>query len=415
MGNCSTKGACSTNVQGNMAPANQKSASSSNLYESMNIDFTSITSTLEDQMWWHSMITWVGVPFFGALQAFVPFLQPSCETGFRDVTLIFVALYEGHHIYSESKTWYSMTSLLAPPEISVLRHLGVLRRRKTYFWLGFIESLELYANVIFPSVAHSCDAHLTARWQATWDVVPVVGPVMVTILNYVRFWGFCLILVAINVFVNGWMGMLQMRRNRAKSSIVVSKAKDCIPGDVFFNFALSAETALMPTVAMLSEEIASERKFKYDMDKDSTDAMKARNEIAYGKTSVGQAQDLELVNFQEEERIAKAAKFYFISVMLVKVLIGYCMLLWLQSAFYAVTFDVTGKEAKIKIIISMCFSTITALVRCKIILPKLGAIGAVLTAIALCAIAFSGAKVYYTYKCNSHLWNLSTGCVVLGD
>jgi len=296
-----------------------------------------------------------------------------------------------------------------------MRHLGVLRSRKAYFWLGFIESLDLYTDVTFPFVARACDAHLTARWQAAWKVVPIVGPVMVMLLDYVRFWGFCLLLVAINVFVSGWLGLIQMRHNRERSSIAVSQAKDRIPGDVFFNFALSAETALMPTVAMLSEEIASERKFKFDNEKDASDAMKARGDAVYGKNTERQALDIELVNNQEEERVANAAKCHFIVVMLVKVLIGYCMQLWVQSSFYAVTFDFTGKEAKIKIICSMCFSTIQALVRCKILVPKLGGLGAVLTAIALFAIAHSGAKVYYVYKCDSHLWNLTSGCVVLKD
>ena len=101
--------------------------------------------------------------------------------------------------------------------------------------------------------------------------------------------------------------------------------------------------------------------------------------------------------------------------MPVKVLIGYCMQLWLQSSFYAVTFDFTGKEAKVKIIISMICSTIQALIRCKLILPKLGGLGAFLSLIALFAIGWSGAKVYYTYHCDSHLWNLTSGCVVITE
>ena len=119
--------------------------------------------------------------------------------------------YEAHHIQSEINAWRSTLELLAPPEITVLRHLGVLKKRRLYFLLGIIESLDLYTDLTFPFVARACEAHLTARYAATWELVPVIGKYMVGVLDVTRFWGFCLLLVAMNVFISGYLGLCHMQ------------------------------------------------------------------------------------------------------------------------------------------------------------------------------------------------------------
>jgi len=413
MGNCATGKELPNNSASAMGE-HPKSAASSHQYSSMNLGAVlADISKLENTFLRHAVLTWAVVPLFGSLQAFVPFLEPTCAEGFRDITLIFVVLYEAHHIWSERLAWYATMSLVAPPEVTVLRHLGVLRKRKAYFILGIIESLDLYTDVTFPFVARSCEAHLTARWQATWAVVPVIGKVMVSVLSATKFWGFCLILAALNVVVTGGIGLVQMHMAKKNSSQKDLSADGRISGEVFFQWAQSAETAMMPSVAMLSEEIASERKYKYDSDKDASKAMEARAKVSYGNTTAREALEMELADEKEEERIAHASKWHFIVLMLVKVLLGNCMQLWLHSSFYALTFDISGKEAKIKVIISMIASATQALIRCKLIIPKLGGLGFLLSFIAVFVVAWSGAKVYYTYNCPSHLWNISSGCVTI--
>merc|ERR1740130_122193 len=234
---------------------------------------------------------------------------------------------------------------------------------------------------------------------------------MVAILEVTRFWGFCAIVASINVVISGLLGLVQMCRHQGGTS----GDPERIGGEEFFKWAQSAETAMMPSVAMLNEEIAGERKYRMDTTKDSSEAMKARYKVAYGETSGRSAFEMEMSNHQEEERVAKAANVHNITMMVVKVLIGNCMMLWLQSSFYAVTFDNTGPEAKIKICISMIASAVQAVLRCKLLIPKLGAIGAAMSGIAMLVVVCSGAKVYFTYNCDSHLWNLSSGCVPIAD
>lgn len=414
MGNCATRVAdeC-TSKGGNIEASNTKVKKEQDQRYSF-LNLKDAIHSLEEHIALHGTFTWVVMPIFGVLQAFVPFLQPTCEKGFADITLIFVVLYEAHHIFSERRCWYSTLDLLAPPEIAVLRHVGALKRRRFYFFLGIIESLDLYTDVTFPFVARACDAHLTARWKSSWTLVPVIGKGMESILNHLRFWGFCMVFAFFNVAVSGLWGMFTMVRDFRTAKEEAQKDSR-ISGETFFRWARSAETAMMPSVAMVNEEIAAQRRYKFDEKADTLLAMQAREHEYYGKVVKGTAVAMESHDAEEEERVIRAARRHYVLLMVVKVLIGNCMMLWLQSSFYAVTYDITGQEAKIKVIVSMIASAVQALIRCKLILPKLGGLGAGLSVVAIFAVAWSAAKVFFTYKCESHMWNISTGCVHLSE
>jgi hypothetical protein len=407
MGNCSTKkgelALSSNNVQ---KPRTEQG------YVPMNLD--SIIATLEGCLWRHALLTWIFIPIFGSFQAFIPFLEPSCETGFADISLIIVLLYEAHHIFCEYKSWYSMTEMIAPPEIAVLRHIGALRRRRRYWILGIIESLDLYTDVTFPWVARSCSvaAELTSRWKATWTI-PVVGPVMCWILDKLKFTGFCLAFCVFNVAVSGILGLLLMRNNIQKRKELIKADESRITGEVFFHFAQSAETAMMPTVAMLGEEIASQRKYKLDTSKESAEAMKARQKAFWTPATASLQYEKELRDHAEEERIRQASNRFFIITILVKVIVGNCMQLYLHSVFYALTYNETGLEAKIKVCISIACSSIQALCRANIAAQKMGGLGVFLAMIIVGSVLFSWTKIYFISKCETHLWNLTSGCVDL--
>lgn len=410
MGNCSTKKGGDLNCLSKASNDVKKPSSKEQGYIPMNLD--SIVATLEGSLWRHAVLTWVLMPIFGSLQAVIPFLEPSCEYGFSDWTLIIVALYEAHHIFSEYRSWYSMTDLIAPPELAVLRHIGALRRRRRFWLLGIIESLDLYTDVTFPWVARSCAevAHLTQRWKATWTL-PVVGPVMCWILDRLKFSGFCLALCAFNVAISGIAGLILMRRHISKRRELIKADGSRIGGEVFFHFAQSAETAMMPSVAMIGEEIATQRTYVLDNSKESADAMRARQKAFWDPATASLQWDKEMQNIEEEARIKRASDWYFIITILVKGVIGNCMQLYLHSVFFALTYSDTGLEAKVKICISIACSSVQALSRAYISMQKLGGKGVILALMILFIVVFAWAKVYFISKCESHLWNLTSGCV----
>mmetsp|Transcript_22787 Transcript_22787/g.41452 ORF Transcript_22787/g.41452 Transcript_22787/m.41452 type:complete len:423 (+) Transcript_22787:92-1360(+) len=413
MGNCSRRTASPSRVEAMSHVGSSKpSVQSSTIYEPL--DFVGIVHRLQAYVWYLGLVTWLLVPLYCLSQLLVPPIQPTCSKGFDNLTLIGVALYEAFYIYSEGVAWVSTRQLLAPPEITILRGYGVLRKRRRYVALGIIESLDLYTDVCFPFIAHACSAHLTSRFRQTWLIVPVIGEFVASVVDVIRFWGICLMFASLNVFVSGFWGLYHMHvtHNHVETTVLASNSTKRISGETFFYWAMAAETANLPSVGMLSEEIAAINKFRYDDTKDTVEVAEARDKAKHGKGTMEAAILAETVRAEEEAKVNAAGNRHYILVMLVKVIVGNAFQLWMQSSFFGLTFDVTGHEARVKIIISMLLSTITALVRVKMIVPKTGALGMLLAGLTVFLVVWSAAKIYFAYKCESHVWNLSSfSCV----
>lgn len=96
-----------------------------------------------------------------------------------------------------------------------------------------------------------------------------------------------------------------------------------------------------------------------------------------------------------------------------KVFLGNLLQLWLQASFFALTFDNTGEQAKIKVLISMLISALQAVARVWHSIGRLGLVGCLNAILVVVALLWVGAKVYFAYICEDHLWNLTTGCVTM--
>lgn len=107
-----------------------------------------------------------------------------------------------------------------------------------------------------------------------------------------------------------------------------------------------------------------------------------------------------------------------------KVFLENVVQLWLQASFFGLIFDRLHHVGKVKLLISMALGLISCLAK---ILPmavgllcalRAGSIGwaqgmAILLGqmIAICCIAWTAMKLYKSFHCETHIWNLTTGCV----
>lgn len=373
---------------------------------------------MESNFWNHALITWVVVPVFVVLQVYVPYLEPSCSEGFRDCTIFVVLAIEAHHIFAEQKCWTAAKALVTPPELSVLRHLGVLRHRSRFALLGILECLDLYTDLTFPFIARVCDENITEKWRHAWQQVPYLGKQLDAFVSVSRFWGLALMCVSLNVLITGLLGLWRMRQQvlLRKHLLHIDDTTDDftrISGEVFFGWARSAETAMMPSVAMLCEEMASQKRWKFDPSKDASAATKGRERYTLGKMDLKELEMSEVQDLEEKERVDAAGKFHFTLLLFIKVFIGNVLSLWLQGSFLALTFDVTENEAKVKIIASMVISAVQATVRCIHASDQLGLFGCLSSGFIMFFVGWSFTKVYFAYSCKDHLWNLTSGCVKL--
>ncbi|CAE7241517.1 PUB49 [Symbiodinium sp. CCMP2592] len=143
-------------------------------------------SQLEGSMSLHALLLWVGMPVCLAVQNLIPPLRPTCASGFSNWSFLLLLLVEAHHIYQERKAWTAVRDLITPPELSVLRQLGILRMRLRHVILGILEDVDLYMDFAFPFVALACDRDdpsnpMTEHWAEAWRQVPILGHLLAKI------------------------------------------------------------------------------------------------------------------------------------------------------------------------------------------------------------------------------------------
>ncbi|CAE7866296.1 CYP65 [Symbiodinium microadriaticum] len=180
------------------------SAESRGQYSKMNRQTTSTSSVvwqpldakksmaqLEGSMSLHALLLWVGMPVCLAVQNLIPPLRPTCVSGFSNWSFLLLLLVEAHHIYQERKAWTAVRDLITPPELSVMRQLGILRMRLRHVILGILEDVDLYMDFAFPFVALACDRDdpsnpMTEHWAEAWRQVPILGHFLAKIVLRVR-------------------------------------------------------------------------------------------------------------------------------------------------------------------------------------------------------------------------------------
>lgn len=399
----------------------------------MPLDASSTVAAFEGHFYRHAFATWLGLPLVALLEVLVPQLRASCHDGYPDITLVFVAFFLVHWFYSETSAWQAVKQLIAPPEMTILRHLGVLRKRKWKMVQGFLEQIDLYTDLTFPFIARSCGAHLTHKWSVAWSQ-SAFGHMLDPVILTLRFWGIALIIAVTNVAVTGLLGIYRIRMHatvRKKtlsydmSAFVPDQGAGQAPrndpsGEVYFGWAQSAETAMMPSVACICEEMASQKRFSFDKTKDNLKSMQARYDKVF-KKGFANLEAMESKDDAEIHKVDSAAFTHYVALLLVKVIIGNVLQLWMQATFFALTFDEIQPKARNKLLVSMVISVVQAFLRCMSVTAKKPKIGLPFTAVAMFIICFAMAKVYFAFLCDYHVWNLTsymegeTGCVDLSN
>jgi len=396
------------------------------------LDPAAIIPRVLEQFRNHAIVIWIFTPLCIGLQWLSQVLRPTCKVGYSDVALVFVGLALAHHLYSESKAWEAAKNLLAPPEVTVMRHLGVLRRRRRLVILGLLEDLDLYTDMAFPLIAHSCDLQITDHWLRSWRVVPVVGRVVAPVLEQIKFWGSSAILVSIVMLWGIYCtinligrcsedavlkeAQLETQTLRNTASTQPHMQMPRIDGQAFYALARLSEPAVMPSVALLCEEMGRQRKWVFDegrVNQGTFEALKARQDITLGKADYKLLAKLEIQNHEVSQRVETASKMYSMFILFGRVLIGNAAQLWLQASFFQLAFDGMAIESRVKLIIGMAISALTVIVRSRQAATSLGCIGVFFSMPNLILVLWSFAKIVMAYKCEDHVWNITSGCIDL--
>jgi len=364
------------------------------------------------------------MPVCLAVQNLIPPLRPTCASGFSNWSFLLLLLVEAHHIYQERKAWTAVRDLITPPELSVMRQLGILRMRLRHVILGILEDVDLYMDFAFPFVALACDRDdpsnpMTEHWAEAWRQVPILGHLLAKIVLRVRFWGVAFFFAGLNVTVCGLLRLASMSRDARSRETETNRntGEFRLSGSIYFMWARAAETAMMPSVAGLCEEMALQKRWVFDTTKLSVTARatQAREDYEFGKVTSRDLQQSELHAVQEEERVQEEEESHIALVLLSKVLVGNVMALWLQGSFVALTYQDSFNDmslATVKLLISMVISAAQAALRCWRASCRLGVGGAWMSVMVMSFVFWSFLKVYYAKVCPYHLCLRKYGGVV---
>jgi len=351
---------------------------------------------LEVHLWRQAILAWVVVPCYVFAAAGYAPLAPTCGTGFHDVTLVGLLLFEFYHLYAEGVAWNAVKALLTPPEASVLRSFGVFGRRRSHVVLGLLDFLDNYTDICFPFIARACGEELTDAWAMAWQQSGIAkAHIVESIITTLGFWGCAFVCSITSIFVAGIIGIWAMWSELQHHKRMVQQGfVQRLGGEAFVTWAWAASLGMLPSVTMLCEAISEQRKWAFDPSKDSHRCTQARKDVAFGKLTREMAELAEINDHDEQAKVDSAARNHYIRLLLAKVFIGNVLALWFQSSFLALTFERDIPEARVKVILSMCLTIVSALVRCVLVTSKIGWPGIPISAAIVFFIVWSNFKVY---------------------
>lgn len=381
----------------------------------------------ESALRWNGIVWWVVLPSVLIPCGFMDWLhEADCGTGVGRFPAFILLLVVGHLLWAETSAWRSICKLLAPPEFTIMRQLGVLRQRSIFLFLGVLEGVDLFTDFVFPFVARACDAELTNKWRIAWGKVPFIGNEESGLLYYLRFWGVALAVALVNVAFSGILALLEMRREEQlrKQNWLVSYRSGTrngwgqprVEAEVFFAWARSSTTSLLPSTTVLCEAMAEQRKWAFSTDltaKDTRAATQARTDVAMGWAMPQDIRRAEVTSQEHYKAVKDQRERYHTHALFFKVFLGNVLPLWLQSSYLALTFDELSNLAHQQVVVSMLLSGIIVLVRCTRMSGRMGRPGLAIFALVAAFLSWTAAKVYYAYHCPDHVWNLTSGCVEL--
>mmetsp|Transcript_3755 Transcript_3755/g.10894 ORF Transcript_3755/g.10894 Transcript_3755/m.10894 type:complete len:408 (-) Transcript_3755:131-1354(-) len=375
---------------------------------------TSIIAQLETKFWQHSVLKWLIVPVYVAVVSVaIPFLRPTCANGINFWALLPIAPVLLHHLHVESVAWNCVKSVTTPPEVCILRQLGELRKRRGLLILGVLESLDLYIDLMFPAVAFACDAIVTDPWVEMCRHSPVTRNIIPQVVKVLHFGGCAVLICLTTIFCHGIAGIFDIRSRKVHENSLVNYQSGEAPrisAQVYVAWARSAATAGLPSVANFCEAMANQRRWVFGQ-KDAKTRTDGRKRLAFGKITKEEMNDMQLADSEEQARIRRSMHDHSIKMLVVHVLLGNILQLFVQSSFFMLTFEHNTPRARGQLIVSLAVSSTVALFRSGRLALRMGWSGIAPGLLCLGCVAWVVAKVVFAYKCEDHLWNLTSGCV----
>jgi len=365
----------------------------------------------------HAVAMWVALPATVSVAVLTGLISVTCTAGYPRWFWVVVFIFEVHYLFSERQAWYAVKAVLTQPQQLILRQKGVLKKRRGLFSFGSLVVVQMCIDFTFPFVARGCDDTLTPRWAAAFLEIPCVGQRLSTIIHSLRFWGVAALVALCNILITGIAGIIRMSSAPSGFSEDGGQSEDRLPGALYFEWALTADVAVLPSVAFLCNEIAEDKKYSFKPGDCAGTAAHFREAEAHKVADPMATMMPAFMKKNEQayrEQIASmklTERGHYLIFTCINIVFGNLLPLWLQASFVALVFETENFWTKLAVIASMTISTYVTVTRLKSVFSYVGPIAAIPAALVVLFLLYIAAKIVFIYQCPSHLWNLSSGCV----
>eukprot|EP00747_Dinoflagellata_sp_TGD_P049457 gnl/TRDRNA2_/TRDRNA2_146203_c2_seq1.p1 gnl/TRDRNA2_/TRDRNA2_146203_c2~~gnl/TRDRNA2_/TRDRNA2_146203_c2_seq1.p1 ORF type:complete len:303 (-),score=41.97 gnl/TRDRNA2_/TRDRNA2_146203_c2_seq1:59-943(-) len=279
-----------------------------------------------------------------------------------------------------------------------------------------VEHFDMGTDTMFPGAAAACSAEITPLWIQSWQAVPVVGSIFATILGRMGFGGFSLALYVTSAYIPQFSGIF---------SFLVPPFIICAFGMISLWVCFGKFVGLAVILASFAAFIAGQMFFSaylWEVHCDMNLNNPTKMAVWSGMVLFGDSSEMG----DQDDKVARLA----LTVM-TRLFFENMVQLWIQASFFSLSFGHMGFVAKLKNLASLglglfvCFLKVGQMLAevvkrrkdlCKVdewdcFSVCLGSVMFSMLGAMVVIPCWIVAKLYFAFICESHVWNLTSGCV----
>jgi hypothetical protein len=339
---------------------------------------------------------WLAVPAISLKFGF----SASCDTGAPDLAYVVYGAFALLHTVVALGICYS-GDITLQPFFNKMDSLGILVA------LSFLEHFDIYTTAIFPGVAYACNESITPKWIESWKQASW-GHSLAFVLEELQFGGLALTLYVAGVYIPQFLqlspvatlvcfsltflGVLLWVMHSWWVGLAVLVCEHTLYWIIVWRFGTSwPELTVLPLTFRKGDMVA-----------------------AYAGILI----------FKPSGNVS--GKLLYITS--VKLIFDNLLQLWIQSSEFVLSFEQIEDASKKKALLSMGLALMVAASKLIQLIAlaverfsdapnkSVGLLDSLFLLLPVICFGLGPwlwtiAKIYYAYHCDSHVWNLSSGCV----
>eukprot|EP00434_Breviolum_minutum_P043983 symbB.v1.2.039236.t1/scaffold6432.1/size18157/2 len=264
---------------------------------------------------------------------------------------------------------------------------------------GVLEHFDMATDALFTGTAAACSDAISALWLQSWRDVPVLGAAMENLMTKTGFAGLALMLFVSTTYLPQLLCMVSFLAPMISLFLLL-----LMIAWLWYGWQLGLTMIFLAFLVVIISPLGEKQ---------------------WSIIQAATGRDADMACYLGMEALAggreQGAKEYrLVGLALTKILLENVVQLWLQTSFLSLSFEHLDTKAKIQSLASILVGVMVTsskltelpLAFTRVHVPKeIMACELLLFTLGLLFLMWIIAKMIFIFRCDSHVWNLSTGCV----